>query len=182
MLTIIGPSKFVSRNWLEYIRTGSIFVISSRYMGLKWPLSQINELGVFERLESYGPAACSLVRSNICWKCCNVKPHLQAIRNFENIIFHSKLSNSKKSVVKYSFSKNSRICVTLSSPPHICNVRELSRNDFQIWLLSDFLWQLTLFCVQHFIQVLWRRVCIYCFHLGQLVYVIMSSTWQKWWY
>jgi len=39
------------RNWLEYIRTGSIFVITSRYMGLKRPSSQINELGVVKRLE-----------------------------------------------------------------------------------------------------------------------------------
>ena len=41
----------IYRNWLEYFRTGSIFVISSRYMGLKWPSSQINELGVVKRLK-----------------------------------------------------------------------------------------------------------------------------------
>ena len=45
MLTFIGPSK--------YIKTGSIFVISSRNMGLKWPSSRINELGVFTRLENF---------------------------------------------------------------------------------------------------------------------------------
>jgi len=41
----------IYQNWFEYIRTGSIFVISLRYIGLKWPSSQINELEMFKRLE-----------------------------------------------------------------------------------------------------------------------------------
>jgi len=42
----------IYQNWLEYIRTGSIFVISSRYMGLKWPSCQINELSVAKRVKN----------------------------------------------------------------------------------------------------------------------------------
>jgi len=41
----------IYQDW-EYISTGTIFVISSRFMGLQWPSSQINELGELKRLEN----------------------------------------------------------------------------------------------------------------------------------
>jgi len=52
MLTIIGPSKYTKIN--SNISELAQFLYFKAYgseVGLKWPSSQINELGVFTKLE-----------------------------------------------------------------------------------------------------------------------------------